>query len=244
MKDKILFLDFDGVLFDTLKEVYLVNRQLYSKISMFDKVDEKNYALYSKYKYLVYNIWMFYYYNPLLFDEVCEDKISENFLRAISNRNIEKEKEFCDEFLKIRADLVKNNYDFWQSLETPYDFFFNIKKLHEETKPNIVIVSKKNKASILQRFKSYGLEISEEKVFAREILDKYPSKAEFMVEYMKQNALKSAIFVDDNNNNLKTCNNYPQIKQILALWGNSQPELKGYSQTEAFEEIKNYFKSK
>ena len=72
MNNKVLFLDFDGVLFDTLKEVYLVNRQLYCGIDLFSKVDEKNYQLYSKFKYLVYNIWMFYYYNPLLFDG-CDD---------------------------------------------------------------------------------------------------------------------------------------------------------------------------
>ena len=66
MNNKVLFLDFDGVLFDTLKEVYLVNRRLYLGVDLFSEVDEKNYQLYSKYKYLVYNIWMFYYYNPIL----------------------------------------------------------------------------------------------------------------------------------------------------------------------------------
>ena len=48
----------------------------------------------------------------------------------------------------------------------------------------------------------------------------------------------------DNNNNLKTCDNYSNIKQILALWGNAQPNLAGYSQKEAFKEIENYFNSK
>ena len=41
---------------NALKEVYLVNRCLYSNISLFDEVDKNNYSLYSKYKYLVYNI--------------------------------------------------------------------------------------------------------------------------------------------------------------------------------------------
>jgi FMN phosphatase YigB (HAD superfamily) len=79
MKDKVLFLDFDGVLFDTLKEVYLINRKLFLGVDLFDEVDEKNYQLYSKYKYLVYNIWMFYYYNPLLFEDVEERNIPELF---------------------------------------------------------------------------------------------------------------------------------------------------------------------
>ena len=239
MNKKVLFLDFDGVLFDTLKEVYLVNRCLYSNVSLFDEVDIENYSLYSKYKYLVYNIWMFYYYNPLLFDG-CDD-VAQEFSKVLLNRDIKAENAFCDEFLKIRADLVKNNYDFWKSLETPYDFFFEIKKLYEEKSPEIVVVSKKNKAAIVERFHSYGFNLPEEKVFAREVLDEYSTKGEFMAEYMHKNGFNSAVFVDDNNNNLKTCDKYPQIKQILALWGNAQPNLKGYSQIEAINEIKALF---
>ena len=113
--------------------------------------------------------------------------------------------------------------------------------MSEEKKPEIVIVSKKNKTAILERFESYGFKINPDKVFAREALDKYSTKGEFMQEYMQKNGFSGAIFVDDNNNNLKTCDKYPQIKQILALWGNAQPYLKGYSQQEAFLEIENYF---
>ena len=239
MSSKVLFLDFDGVLFDTLKEVYLVNRQLYCGISMFDEVDKENYQLYSKFKYLVYNIWMFYYYNPLLFDG-CDD-IANKFSFAIQNRDIEAESAFCAEFLSIRADLVKNNYEFWKNLETPYNFFYEIKKIYEEKEPKIVVVSKKNKASIIERFNSYGFNLAPDNVFAREILDKYPTKGDFMAEYMNQKGFKEAIFVDDNNNNLKTCDNYPNIKQILALWGNSQPNLEGYNQEDAIKEIKKFY---
>jgi len=239
VKEKVLFLDFDGVLFDTLKEVYLVNRCLYNGIGLFDEIDKSNYNQYSKYKYLVYNIWMFYYYNPLLFDGC--DNIEKEFLKSIENRNIKKEKEFCENFLKIRADLVKNNYNFWKSLETPYDFFFGIKKLFEEKKPEIIIVSKKNKASIIERFQSYNFNLNETKVYAREILDQYSSKAKFMQEYMLKNNYKEAIFVDDNYNNLKTCDEYPNIKQIHALWGNAQPNSNGYSQEKALEIINDFF---
>ena len=83
MKDKVLFLVFDGVLFDTLKEVYLVNRKLFLGVDLFEDVDKANYQLYSKYKYLVYNIWMFYYYNPLLFKNVSEKDIPTLFSSAI-----------------------------------------------------------------------------------------------------------------------------------------------------------------
>ncbi len=239
MEKKILFLDFDGVLFDTLKEVYLINRYIYKGIDLFDKVDEKNYQLYSKYKYLVYNIWMFYYYNPLIFNN-CEN-IIDDFINALSKRNIKAEEDFCDNFLKVRANLVKNNYDFWKNLETPYKFFYEIKKLYEEKNPKILIVSKKNKTSIIERFNSYNFFISNDDIYAREILDKYSTKGEFINEYMNKNGFDEAIFVDDNNNNLKTCDNYSNITQILALWGNSQPNLKGYNQTQAIDKINQFF---
>lgn len=239
MEKKILFLDFDGVLFDTLKEVYLINRYIYKGIDLFDKVDEANYELFSKYKYLVYNIWMFYYYNPLIFNN-CEN-IIDNFINALSKRNIKAEEDFCNDFLKVRANLVKNNYDFWKNLETPYEFFYEIKKLYEEKNPKILIVSKKNKTSIIERFNSYNFNISNDDIYAREILDKYSTKGEFINEYMNKNGFDEAIFVDDNNNNLKTCDNYSNITQILALWGNSQPNLKGYNQTQAIDKINQFF---
>ena len=48
MDNKVLFLDFDGVLFDTLKEVYLISRYIHSDIDFLAEIDEENYALFSK----------------------------------------------------------------------------------------------------------------------------------------------------------------------------------------------------
>lgn len=242
MKDKILFLDFDGVLFDTLREVYLVNRAFYLKKSLFDDIDENVYSVFSKYKYLVYNIWMFYYYNPLVFDG-CDD-IDNNFKKAIQKRNIEQENLFCDKFLQIRHDLVINHYDFWSSLEKPFDFFFGIKEIYQKDLIDIAIVSKKNKISIKQRFDSYNFHLDENSIFAREILDKYPSKGDFMAEFMKDKGYREAVFVDDNINNLKSVEKHNNITPILALWGNTEPKSKkydfSYDQTEAIKKIKTY----
>ncbi len=242
MENKILFLDFDGVLFDTLREVYLVNRCQYLGSSFFSDIDEENYKLYYKYKFLVYNIWMFYYFNPIIFSSVSEDRIIPAFRESLLNRDKVGEEKFCEEFLKIREDLIKDYYDFWQNLEKPYDFFFEIKKLYENDKINMVIASKKNKTSIIKRFKYYNLDFDEKKVFAREILNNYPSKADFFVEYMRKNNYNNAVFVDDNVNNIMPCKKYKNIKTILALWGNTAPSSVGYTQKEAIIEIINYFK--
>ena len=187
---------------------------------------------------------MFYYFNQIIFDINNEDKIVEKYEQLLLNRDLKKEEEYCKLFLDTRKKLVFNHFDFWKNLEITYKFFFEIKKLYEEKKIDIVVVSKKNKNSILERFETYDFHLEANKVFAREALDKYSTKGEFMKEYMQQNNIQSAIFVDDNYNNLKTTENIPNIENILALWGNSQPNLSGYNQEEAIEKIKNYCISK
>lgn len=236
---KILFLDFDGVLFDTLREVYVVNRAIYNGISLFDKIDETNYKLYYKYKYLVYNIYMFLYFNPLIFENVQEEKIIESYQKALLNRDLKKEEEFCTKFLNIRKDLVENHYDFWEKLEVPYDFFFAIKEISK--KVDVVIASKKNKESIIKRFLSYDFHLNENQIFAREALDKYQTKADFLAKYMEEKGYSKALFVDDNSNNLTPCKKYPQIKTVLASWGNIAPEDKGLGEKETIEEINKFF---
>ncbi len=244
MENKALFLDFDGVLFNTIKEVYLVNRAQYKGIDVLSPIDSDEYKLYSKYKFLVYNIWMFTYYNPLIFDCKEESKIIERFKISLENRNRIEEEKFYADFLNIRYDLIKNHFDFWKNLEEPYDFFFFIKELYENKKENIIVVSKKNKSSIIERFESYEFNFDKDKIFADEILSKYSSKGEFIEEYMKEHNISSAIFVDDNINNLLSTENKTNIKNILALWGNTPPNSKGYNEKEAEEEIKNYFISR
>ena len=243
MTNKALFLDFDGVLFNTIKEVYLVNRCIYKNINVFEPVDNKEFALYSKYKFLVYNIWMFAYYNPIIFNNTEENKIVDSFSEAILKRNREFEEKFYESFLNIRYDLIKNHYDFWKNLEEPYQFFFFIKELHEKNLIDTVVVSKKNKSSIVERFSNYNFKFDSAKIYADEILSSYSSKGDFIEEYMDNNNIETAIFVDDNSNNLKTVKNDKKVKPILALWGNNIPNESGYTQEEAEKEI-NYFISK
>lgn len=241
MEKKILFLDYDGVLFDTLKEVYIVNRYLYFGTDFSKEIDEKNYELYSKYKFLVYNIWMFNYYNPLLFENIKEEEIVPKFQKAISNRNLEEERKYCEKFLRIRSDLIKDNYEFWKNLETPFNFFFEIKKLYEEKNIDVIIASKKNKSAIVERFQANNFNLDEKFIFAREILDNFQTKGEFIKDYMDKNSFTKAIFVDDNPNNTKTCNGINNVETILASWGNGGDEFKGLNQEEAILKIKEFF---
>ena len=47
--------------------------------------------------------------------------------------------------------------------------------------------------------------------YGKDELNGYDTKAEFIHEYILTNKIESAYFIDDNSNNLKPCENYPEI---------------------------------
>ena len=72
----------------------------------------------------------------------------------------------------------------------------------------------------MHRLNQYGLNIQEAKVYGRDELLKYKTKAEFIEEYMRVNKIDLGYFIDDNSNNLDPCEDNPKIIPLLAGWGN------------------------
>ena len=219
---KTVFLDFDGVLFDTLKEAYVLCRASYLGVDILSPVENEVYKLFYKYKFLVYNSWQYYYLMKILDEQRFrndEDFISF-YKECLNNRNIIEEENFDKKYYEHRINMMKNYSRYWDSLEEPFPFFNGIKDLFEQKRIDIVIVSKKNKFAINKRLKQYGLNLENDKIYAKEELMGYSSKAEFMHEYMIQNNIATSFFVDDNSNNLRPCNAYPEIEPLLAGWGN------------------------
>lgn len=215
MDKKYLFLDFDGVLFDTLKEAYLLCRYAFDGTDYFEPVDDKEYDKLYRYKFLVYNSWQYYYLMKLIRENLSDSELISEYEVCLKNRDLDSEKAFDEKYYYARRDLMENHHDFWDRLETPFPFFSFIK---DEKDFVPVIVSKKNKRAIEYRLSQYGL--NDAVIFGKDELAGYETKADFMAEYMEKSGIKTAYFVDDNSNNLEPCKNYPQIIPLLAGWGN------------------------
>lgn len=228
---KTIYLDFDGVLFDTAKESYLLARYAYKGISIFEEIDKIEYELFYKNKYLVTNSWQYYY----LMKSLEFENIEEKFNQYIKNRTND-DSIFDKKFQDCRKDLMQNYFDFWNSLDKPYPFFDEIKKLQNSL--NIIIVSTKNQKAIFERLKQYDFSLLLEKIIGKEILKNYKSKGEFLKEYMSENNIQSAIFVDDSQENLNSCKNIKGLDLLLASWGYSNPKYKGKNCSEIIEIIK------
>ena len=212
-----IFLDFDGVLFNTLKEAYVLCRYAYNGTDYFDAINKTEYESFYRYKFLVYNSWQYYYIMKLLSKGSLTDNdfISE-YKEYLKNRDLTAERDFDEKYYSARIELMRDYNDFWNKLETPFKFFYEI----EKTNYTPIIVSKKNKTAIEYRLKQHSSKILSENIYGKDELTGYRTKAEFINNYIIENNLSSAYFIDDNSNNLRPCKQYPKITPLLAGWGN------------------------
>lgn len=225
------FLDFDGVLFDTAKEAYLLARYAFYGVSPFEEINNAEYQKFYQNKYLVTNSWQYYY----LMKSLEFEKIEKKFNQFIKNR-INDDLIFDKKFQTCRKDLMQNHFDFWNSLDKPYPFFDEFKKLQNSL--NIIIVSTKNQKAIYERLKQLDFNLPLEKIIGKEILEHYKSKGEFLNEYITKNNIQSAIFVDDSQENLYSCKNIKGLELFLASWGYSNPKYIGKNCDEIIKIIK------
>ena len=230
-KNKIVFLDFDGVLFNSVKEAYLLSRYAYKSIPATESINEEEYNKFLTLRYLITKSWHFYY-----LWQIIENKINkEDFYKCLkTGKNIVCE-EFDSKYVSYRKNLVKNNYDFWVQLDEPYDFFYEIKKLITTSNKKFVILSNKEKQPIENRLKQYN--VTGLKIYANSDLKNYKNKAEFIQDYMKKECVEKAWFVDDSITNFDNCKNINNLVLLHAGWGYTlEKDLPDY---EVIKELEN-----
>ncbi len=219
---KTIFLDFDGVLFDSVKEAYLLARYAFYGIPIKDKIDGEQYKKFRKYRYLITHSWHYYYIFKLLENNF--NNFEQEYYKLISNRQLKKEKLFDEAYQMQRKYLIENDYDYWKTLEQPYVFFHEIKKIKNDY--DIIILSTKNEFAIKNHLKDYDFKLDDEKIIGKEKLKECKTKSKFIEDYIKSNKIEKAIFIDDSIDNLKECENITNLQYVQANWGYVEPHLK------------------
>ena len=217
-----LFLDFDGVLYDTLKEAYILCRYVCNNIDLFAPIEQDIYSKFYKYKYLVFNSWQYLY----LMKSITSKDIISSYNSFLQNRDLKQEEDFEDKYLKARKWLLDNHSDYVDKLESKFPFLDMVKNL--QNKYDILIVSRKNNFAIQRKNTGF-------KIYGKEELSNVIDKAEFIEKYMKDNNVEKGFFIDDNSHNLTPCENIPNLTCLLAGWGNIAINEKGLSQEEIYQ---------
>ncbi len=236
--NKILFLDFDGVLFDTVLESYLLARYAFYNINVTEKIEETDFKLFRSIRPFITDSWQYFYLMKIVEKSKIE-KISsyyDYYCELIKNCNQTFVTKFDKVFQEKRKDLIENHYNFWNKLDKPFSFFEAIKTLNKYD--NIIIVSTKNEEAILKHCLDYNFNISSGNIIGKTRLKIYGSKQVFISQYMIKNNISKAIFIDDSMETIIKCSKIPNLIALCAGWGYVKDKKYCYTEEEIMKLIK------
>lgn len=225
--DKAVFLDFDGVLFDTVKEAYAVCLFATNKIREDKDVDfdSEDFKIFKKYRYLIGPAWNYFYLLKII--EEIRDMDTFNFEQKysihISMANECDYKPFERKFFANREHLKRNHEDFWFSLNTPYDFLFGLSDLINRHPHNFFIVTTKDTDTILKLLRTNELYFKPVNIYDGFDFERSKTKGNIIKNIMQKHSIKSAIFVDDNISHISDCKSLSGLKLFHARWGYTLP---------------------
>lgn len=227
MTKSIIFLDFDGVLCDSSKEAYILSRYAFYDIDVHNPIDNDNYFSFRNNIYLVNNSRQYYYLMLTLkdFSSYSSDFIQTKFNLFISKGNTELSQNFNKKFLEKRKDLISNDFNFWNGLDTPTLFLKKLKNLIINNQNcTFAILSTKNKIALERKLKFWSVNINSDLIFDKADLENI-TKGQFISDFMNTHKeYSNAILIDDNEKNINSCANIENLKAFLTSWGYTKPQ--------------------
>ncbi len=218
--EKVVFLDFDGVIFDSAKEAYaisMLSTQRVKKIAELDFNGQHAKKFFSQ-RYLIGPAWNYHYLLSAI-DEG-KDGYFEKFLPEEPGCDA---KDFQSAFFATRQVIRNNYWDEWVKFNTLYEgaqAFIDLINEHS----NVVIVTTKDAPTVRALLDANGLRRNVD-IYDTQSYQEYGCKSYFMDDYIKKNKINKAIFVDDSSKHLSKCSWVENLITIQAKWGYVSPEI-------------------
>ena len=221
----MVFLDFDGVLFDTAREAFAVALLTHDVCQNVSDIvfDDKYYDTFFSLRYLVKSASDYSFLIPAILDDKEPMEIREMFYSE--NKSIITDG-FEDKFFSVRSSLRSSNFEEWIGLNKEFPFFDKIRSTMSEYKDSFSILTTKDENTVKHLLKSAEFSVPVN-VYGAEKLKKFKEKNEVILHIYKKHNIQSSIFVDDNMEHLRLCENIPNITLLQPIWGYIAPEDKG-----------------
>ena len=212
-----LFLDFDGVIVDSIKECYKVSLDSYYKEDSmrFDKQDYKN--LFYKYRYLAGPVYQFMSLHNML-EKITSTNLSENdsiklFNKIDSEYSAELKKEYEYNFFQTRK-LYKNNMTEWLNMHELTEFGKLLQQVEDYTHYYIITTKDKDSVKLLSDYFSININ----NVFSKDDYNSHGSKGKIISDFINNSEYESVIFIDDSVKHLDSVDDN-RVKLFFADWG-------------------------
>jgi len=216
MTEKVIALDFDGVIADTENECYIISIPAFRRMG--EEIEDNNRVRseFRKARPYVKHADCYYTVLKILQDPKANfDTITFSEFAKMRDKNKERGKEFHKLFYEERAKL-QQNMDKWVELNPPYAGIPKIINMLMKSF-HVVIVSAKDKNATKLLLDSYGLHIEDENILAKEFSMDKKYQMRFISDKFHVPFYK-IIFVEDNLEQLLNVKELG-VKLVLASWG-------------------------
>jgi CMP-N-acetylneuraminic acid synthetase/FMN phosphatase YigB (HAD superfamily) len=219
LADSVVFLDFDGVIFDSAKEAYAIAMLATQRIKKLSDLDfiSKHAQRFLSQRYLIGPAWNYYY---LL--EAIENNNDHKFAKYLPDEAGTEARVFQNAFFATRQVIRNHFWDEWLSLNSMYkgsNLFIDLINNNN----NVVILTTKDAETVRALLEVNGLKRNVD-VFDTKSYEKFGCKSYFIDDYIKKNRIKKAIFIDDSDKYISKCSWVENLITTQACWGYVAPE--------------------
>jgi len=226
---KILCLDFDGVICDSIQECLLTSYIAYQCFINGDMVVDKNITIpqniknsFFQYRYLVRPAKQYGMLQQMLHNK---DSISSEEFEKSCNDYCFPMDDYEPLFFQVRAKLISSDLSYWLNLNNVYSHVLKYWTSITTQIPTY-IVTNKNYDSVTLLLDHFKLNFNKDNIFSKGITG---SKADTLITLAKHHNIKleKVIFIDDSSQYISEMLDLG-IKAYLADWGYERFNNKSY----------------
>jgi phosphoglycolate phosphatase-like HAD superfamily hydrolase len=211
----IVFLDFDGVIVDSIQECYMVSKETYYGHARFPYPEEECRELFYKYRGLVRPAYEYRTLHRAI--ELCmleKTKHVDDVFKELILKEVGKDEEFFEkEFFYIRSLYRDTNFNSWVPINPLTDFG---RTLVNKNNQDTYIVTTKNREATESLLDYYKINVTG--IYANDEIKLAGTKGKLINAVMDDKAEVSAVFVDDAVEHLDTVNDN-RVECYFADWG-------------------------
>lgn len=215
----MIFLDFDGVLFDTVKEAYIVSVLSTGKFKSISEIDihTDHYQNFRKLRYLISPAWNYKYLLNVI-DTNDDLKIMKKNLQGDILKASKKDyKLFEENFFYTRSYLIREFPEDWLKLNLPFPFLEKIKNTYFQYKNLFYIITTKDKETVLKLLDLQNMKFDKSRVFDKDDYSKFGGKKNIINSLMSSDSY--GIFIDDSFKHIQECSEINGLKCFQPNWG-------------------------
>lgn len=217
-QSSLLFLDFDGVICDSLDECFVSSWIAYYekyKSAVPDRIDLEYRRQFDSLRPLIRNgeDYLVIHHALASGQSITDQSEFDHRIESVGDVSM---KQFRALMYEVRKGLVEHSRDYWLGLHAMFSWLMPTLAAAAEH-PCVYILSTKRKEYILELLD--GVPIDR----ARVLSSNGRPKTEIITEYLDATAADNAVFVDDQIDHLRMVGD-KRIRPLLAEWGYVKPE--------------------